>query len=112
MLAIPFNQASNFKEQLLLDGELFVLEFTWNALNEFWVMDIYTREEDPILLGIKIVPNYPLLSAYSMPEKPKGEIICQNVVSDTGEIERFDIGQKFELIYYSQNEFEALAVGI
>lgn len=100
--------ASNFKQQLVLDGELFVLEFTWNALNEFWVMNIYNRDELPVLLGIKIIPNFALIGAYSVPGIPKGEIICHNVVSDRGEIERFDIGQKFELIYYSENELESI----
>lgn len=94
--------------QITLEGEIFILEFTWNALNEFWSMDIYTRNEVPLIYGITIVPDYPLLSTYTVEGMPKGEIICQNIVNGDDIIRRYDMSQKFELVYYAENELEAL----
>lgn len=112
MQIIPFKEPSNWKEQIELDGVIFVLEFTWNALNEFWVMDIFNRDEIPIIYGIKIVPSYPLLAAFTVLDKPTGEIVCQNIVGGNDIIGRFDMAQKFELVYYSEGELEAIALGV
>lgn len=108
MQVIPFKEAAQWQEQIELEGVIFIFSFTWNALNEFWTMDIYNRDEDPLILGIKIVPNYPLLMPYTVFGKPAGEIVCQNIVNAPDTISRFDMSQKFELVYYAQGELEAL----
>ena len=108
MQIIPFKEPSFWREQLTLDDEIFVFYFKWNALNAFWVMDIYNRDEEPIIVGIKIVPNYDLLAAYNTNAQPKGNIICQNIVGTFDEIGRFDMSQKFELVYYNVGELDAL----
>lgn len=112
MQIIPFKEPSSWREQIELSGVIYFLELTWNALNEFWGMSIYSRDEIPIIYGIKIVPNYPLLAAYTTPDKPLGEIICQNIVGGDDIIRRFDMSQKFELVYYLEGELEALALEI
>lgn len=109
MQIIPFKEPSNWKEQIQLSGVIFVLEFTWNALNEYWVMDIFNRDELPIIYGIKIVPNFPLLSSYTVVGKPLGEIICVNIVGGNDQIGRFDMSQKFELVYFVENELQQLS---
>lgn len=108
MFIIPFKEDSFWREQITLSGEIFILEFKWNALNEFWIMNIYSSTEDPIILGIKIVPDYSLLDQYAMDDRPKGDIICQNVVNAPDTISRFDMSQKFELVYYEVGEFDTI----
>ena len=104
MQIIPFKEASQWQEQIELEGVQYIFNFTWNALNEFWTMDIYNRDEEPLILGIKIVPNYPLLQPYTVFGKPAGEIVCQNVVNAPEGIGRFDMSQKFQLVYYNEGE--------
>lgn len=108
MQIIPFKEPAQWQEQISLEGIIYNFTFTWNALNEFWMMDIYNRDEIPLILGIKIVPLFPLLKPFTVVGKPPGEIICQNVVNSPDTISRFDMSQKFELIYYSQGELEQL----
>lgn len=108
MQIIPFKTPAEWSEQIELDGVQYIFNFSWNALNEFWAMDIYTAEELPIILGIKIVPNYNLTFQYSEPNQPQGDILCQNIVNTQEEIGRYDMSQKFELIYYSVGELDAL----
>lgn len=109
MFIIPFKEPSFWREQIELSGTIFILEFKWNALNEFWVMNIYTSTNDPIILGIKIVPDYSLLDQYpAVSGRPIGDIVCQNIVGSRDEISRFDMSQKFELLYYEVGEFDAI----
>lgn len=110
MQIIPFKEPASWREQITLDGVIFVLDFKWNALNEFWAMSIFNRDLVPLIYGIKIVPNYPLLAQYTFVGKPAGEIICQNIVGGVDVIRRFDMAQRFELIYYSEGELEALSL--
>jgi hypothetical protein len=112
MLIIPFKEPAQWQEQIELDGLNYIFVFTWNALNEFWTMDLYNRDEEPLVQGIKIVPNYPLLQAYTFIGKPPGEIICQNVVNAPQEIKRFDMAQKFQLVYYAEGELEELLASL
>ena len=108
MQIIPFSNSSSFFQQITLDESVFFIGFRWNALNEFWVMSIFDIDYNPIILNIKVVPSYPLLAQYKMLNKPAGEIICHNIVSDDDVIRRFDMQQKFEMVYYSKEEIDAL----
>ena len=108
MFIIPFKEPSFWREQIELSGVIFILEFKWNALNEFWVMNIYTGTNDPIILGIKIVPDYILLEQYTEAGRPAGDIVCQNIVGSQEGIGRFDMSQKFELVYYEAGELDAI----
>ena len=64
MQIIPFKEPSQWQEQIELGSQTFVLSFSWNAMNEYWVMDILTRDLVPIILGIKVVANYDLTAQY------------------------------------------------
>lgn len=108
MLAIPFREQSFFRQQIQLTGVLYFLTFTWNALNQYWVMDIANSNEVPLISGIKIVQDYPLLAAYTVDGMPPGEIICQNVVNSPDEIKRFSMSQNFVLVYYEPLEIESI----
>lgn len=108
MQIIPFRDDASFHEQVQIDGQIYVFNFHWNSLNEFWVMDIYNRDEEPIIIGIKIVANYPLLYPFAVDGMPEGEIICQNILNEDDVIRRFDMSQKFELIYFTRAEVDAL----
>ncbi|MFZ8501855.1 phage baseplate plug family protein, partial [Staphylococcus aureus] len=49
MQIIPFKEPAQWQEQIELDTQTFVLSFRWNAMNEYWVMDILTRDLVPII---------------------------------------------------------------
>ena len=105
MQIIPFKEPAQWQEQIELNTQTFVLSFRWNAMNEYWVMDILTRDLIPIILGIKVVTNYDLTAQVVNDGKPRGEIVCQNIIGENGKIQRLDMGEVTELIYYSLGEF-------
>lgn len=109
MQIIPFKQPAAFQEQITLDSTIFILYFRWNALNQYWIMNIYDRNDQPILVGVKVVNNFNLTAQFSaLPGMPKGDILCQNILGLWETIQRFDMGQTNEIIYYVSGELKVL----
>lgn len=108
MELIPFKLPAQWRASITLDNIQFNLIFRWNAMNQYWVMDILTSEDEPVIFGVKLVTNYNLLAQYSMNNKPPGNILCQNIVGQWIAIRRYDMGQTTELVYYIKGELEAL----
>lgn len=106
MQIIPFNLDGSFLMQISLTQNVFNLQFHWNALNEFWVMDILDVDFNPVIFGIKVVPNYDISGQYTYPNMPSGDIVCQNFQNQWGPIGRFDMGSTCELVYYEPGEWE------
>lgn len=110
MQIIPFKEPAEWEAQITLSDVIFNLNFKWNALNKYWIMSIYNRNDQPILLGVKVVVNWNLTSQYVVVGAPQGDIICQNVLGQFGDIMRFDMGEVAELFYYENGELEALVI--
>jgi hypothetical protein len=51
-----------FKLETTLFGQIFNLEFEKIERENFWVMHVYDAEEEPLALGIRLVPRWPLFS--------------------------------------------------
>lgn len=109
MFIIPFKEPAAWEAQITLSQVIFNLRFKWNALNEYWVMSIYSRNDEPILLGVKVVVNWNLTGQFVTVGMPDGDIVCQNVLGGFQKIMRFDMGEIDELFYYEAGELEALA---
>lgn len=107
MQIIPFKEPAAWNAQITLSGVIFQLYFKWNSLNQYWVMSIYNRNSEPILLGVKVVSNYDLTEQFVALGMPEGDIICQNIIGLWGDILRFDMGETTELLYYEDGEVEA-----
>jgi|GEM_PF-1597071 len=105
---IPTFQESEYREQITLDGVIFVLVFNWNSLNEYWTMSILNQSEQPIVNSIKIVTQFDLTSQIVQFGMPKGSILCQNIVNVFDRIQRNDLGLTNELVYYSEAELALL----
>lgn len=106
MQLIPFKQPAQWRASMFLDNIQYSLVFRWNAMNEYWVMDILTSEQVPVIFGVKLVTNYNLLAQYALVNQPPGDIVCQNIVGGWEAIRRFDMGQVDELVYYVQGEID------
>lgn len=109
MQIIPFKDPAQWNSQIALTNVIFLLSFKWNALNKFWAMTIYDRNGDPIIYGIKVVTNFDLTRQFVNVGLPAGSIICQNILNEWFDIERFSMGQSNELIYYEPQEAIAQA---
>jgi hypothetical protein len=108
MQIIPFKEPAAWQAQITLSSTIFILYFRWNAMNKYWVMNIFDRNDQPILLGVKVVTNFDLTAQFkAITGMPLGDILCQNVIGLWTDIQRFDMGQTTEIIYYEPGELEA-----
>ena len=106
MQIIPFNETGSWSMQIALTGVIFNFNFKWNALNQFWLMDILDESFNPIVYGIVVVPNFNLTAQFAaLTGMPAGDIVCQNILDQWGPIKRFDMGATTELIYYEPGEY-------
>lgn len=105
MQIIPFKEPAAWQAQITLTSQIFILQFKWNALNKYWVMSIYNANNVPILLGVKVVTNFNLTAQFAaITGMPEGDILCQNIIDMWNTIERFDMGETNEIIYYEPGE--------
>lgn len=102
MESIPFRNNAQFREEIELDGTSYILAFKWNALNEYWSMNILDRDENPIALGLKIVTQWNITGQIIQTGMPLGDILCQNIVGGFEKIQRYDVGETNELVYYEE----------
>lgn len=108
MQLLPARQNSQYKMQVTLSDTIYILDFEWNALNEYWVLGIYSSDEVAIVTGLKIVNNWDLTEQIVASGMPSGDLLCQSIVGSFANLTRFDLGTKSSLVYYEENEIETL----
>ena len=46
--------------RVVLDGVQYLIRFTWNEAAGRWSFGLYTMQREPIAIGIRLVPRFPL----------------------------------------------------
>jgi len=46
--------------RVILDGTQYLIRFTYNDTAQSWSFGVYTMQQEPIAVGIKLVPRFPL----------------------------------------------------
>lgn len=93
------------RQRIALDGALYTLGLAWNQWASYWSLSLWDSEESPIVLGLRVVSNWPMLRYYKYdPRCPPGEIIAHALTSDRSPpgFDDFGIGKRVELTYYAQ----------
>lgn len=105
-LQIPVLEDSAYQTQrIALDGRLYTLGLAWNQWASFWSISLWDSEDSPIVLGLRVVANWPMLRFYRYDTRtPPGEIIAHDLTGDGSPpgYDDFGIGKRVELTYYSQ----------
>lgn len=106
-LIISTSSAPYYSQRVRLDGRDYILRFSWNQREARWYLSILTDREEPLVLGLKLIANWPLLRYYRFEERlPSGEIY---VVDWTGDgspplLEELGEGRRCQLLYFTQDE--------
>lgn len=58
--------------RIVLNGKQYNIRFTYNDTCDYWKFSLYDAQSKPIVLGIKIVPMFPLNVFYGVSDIPKG----------------------------------------
>ncbi|AWH88020.1 phage baseplate plug family protein [Limnobaculum parvum] len=87
---------------VILDTETCSLRVYWNEYSGYWSLDIYQRNRDVIISGVKLVKNTPLLSRYNL-NSPAGDFIFYDNNSGKSRPDFYSLGNDHILIYRNYN---------
>lgn len=93
----------NYTMRTRLDGRDYLLRFQWNQREERWYFDIFADTNEPLAVGIKIIPNRPLLRFYQWDQRlPPGEFVANIDIADDSPPGLYEmaIGERCELTYF------------
>lgn len=58
--------------RIVLNGKQYQIRFTWNDTGGFWTFGLMDSLGNPLLIGVKIVPQFPLNLFYGTQGLPVG----------------------------------------
>ena len=109
MQDIVFGDANDIVFKATLDGAVYKLRMLWNPFGGYWTLSIRQEDGRPLLSGIKVVPNYPLLRQYHRPDVPPGEVMAITQDDSLAAIGRADFASgKVVLVYVTEDEMHAV----
>jgi len=58
--------------RVVLNGTPYLIRFSYNDTKDYWKFSIYNAQNEPIVIGVKIVPSFPLNVFYGVTKLPNG----------------------------------------
>ena len=101
-LEIPINSIYSSQEfSIALEGVRYKMRAFYSFRQAIWKLDIFTDKETDILLGIKLIPNYPLIGRYTTSLRPPGEITAIDKSGSNVPPGRYELGagRRVRLVY-------------
>jgi len=90
--------------QTELDGILYTLGFSYNARAGYWVMDISDANENPILMGVRIISGWLLINRFVMDALPKGDFFVFDTSGKNIDPTQDNFGTTTLLMYADESE--------
>lgn len=117
MIQLSTIDANDFVQTVTLDGNSYILHYSWNDFSQQWTLGVRDMQNNDIVRGIAIVPNFPLLMQYhrNNADLPRGEFMA--VVVDASKTENQTIGRDdfinglFSMVYIPEVEINELRAG-
>ncbi len=95
-----------------LDGRDYLLSLAYNQREDRWYLSIADDEGNPIVSGIKVLANYPLLFRHRYnPAIPPGDLFAVDTTSDGSPpgLSELGKGKRVQLTYWDAAELAAMA---
>ncbi len=101
----------HYRQSTPLDGQIFVLHFSFNTRDGKWYLSVHDSEDVPIsgCVGRKLVQNYPVLQRSVSADRPAGAllVVSSSSAQDPGLL---DLGNGTKLSYIPEADLiEAIA---
>lgn len=105
---LPLYNDSYYEYRIALEDQARVITFRWQDRTSSWYLDINQDDLTPLILGIRIVPYYPILADYQLQDKglngyfvlvDSGDFITDNL-SNSPEA----LAQYYRLFYIYEEE--------
>jgi len=72
ILKIDVPDRNDSFSRVVLDGRQYLIRFTWNEAARRWSFGIYTMQREPIAIGLRMVPRFPLTLQIVDEDFPRG----------------------------------------
>lgn len=79
--------SGHYRQSTTLDGQVFVLHFSFNVRDGNWYLSVHDSEDVPIsgCIGRKLVVNYPVLQRSVSDARPAGQLlVVSELTGDPG----------------------------
>lgn len=83
--------------KVTIEGREYLLRFTWNDTKARWTFGVYTVMRDPIIQGIKLVPQFPVNIQYIDERLPA---VMFGVYTNLAAVGRYDFHNKKAIFAY------------
>lgn len=105
MIEIRVPDAAHSSQTVSLQGVDYILEFDYNKREEAWRITIKDVFGEPILYGLKVLPDTAVNGSYQV-ENFSGYLFCSRNSGDAQRVVRdnFGIDKDFSLMYFTEEE--------
>lgn len=70
--------------RIVLNSKVYYIRFTYNDTGDYWKFGIYTAQHEPIIIGMKIVPRFPINIFYGTAKMPIGTFMVRTQLDRIG----------------------------
>ena len=102
-LVISLPTSGKSTTSVVLDSRVVSLTTSWNALGQFWSMDIKDSLGALLLTGVPLVPNQPLLKAHPVVADALGEFVVAEKAEGDYQVQS-NMGVQVVLLWYRPGE--------
>ncbi len=109
VLEIPTTELADYEEQVTLDGLLYTLRFRFNPRCDAWFLDISDGDGAPIVMGRKLVVDFPFTAQHGHREGiVQGEIFVYDTSLRKIDPRFGELGERVLALYLERAEIETL----
>lgn len=65
-VSMPLFPENYYTYTIAFQGNSYILDFTYNERAKLYFIDLYDADNNPIVLGEALVPNYPIFKDYAI----------------------------------------------
>lgn len=104
-IPLPLFSDSSYSYTIGLEGQNYKFQMLWNERAATWFFSIYLEDNTPLVLGERLVPNYPVLEQYPLTNLtgylaliPKSDINQEQYLSAPRQLDQY------HSLYYVYND--------
>lgn len=109
-MSVPIDLVPEFPDQkinVVLDDFSATLRIQWNERYGFWTLSIYTRDQQPVIEGVKMVRDFPLLQGLHL-QQFTGDFVFLRINGGKDRPDIMSPGDDFQLLYVSRDELNGI----
>jgi hypothetical protein len=96
---IPWQPGPSWRISATLSGRIYKLVANWNEVGAFWSLSILSRDNEPLVQGVKLTAGALLTARLPDRRLPQGYFVVTTTTALTAPPGRDDMGTNAELIY-------------